>query len=429
MNERDFAGLMDACGPFERHPHVAVAVSGGADSLALMHLLKAWTSSRQGRLTALTVDHGLRPDSALEARTVADWAKAAGIEHHILTWTGVKPQSGLQAAARDARYRLLGAWCRAAHVLHVVTAHQLDDQRETVAMRQARGAGDQAGLAGMSLISSREGVRLLRPLLSVPGADLRRYLTARGQRWIEDPSNRQERFERIRWRRGLEGPLPTPSEIRAWGEQRARDEEAVADLLMRSADIHPAGHVLVDMAVWHAAPSRLQAPALWRLMATVSGRDYPPARGALDHALEGLLARGAVASLGGTLIGRWRGKGLICREAGAVTETVRTSGPWDRRFQVEIAPNGVEVMVGALSEAGVAEIGQSGLFQQGSVDIPPLARPALPAVRDATGRLIFVPYLGFDPYGRGQDAQFRFLPRNSATSSGFTVAYGWPHTI
>jgi tRNA(Ile)-lysidine synthase len=426
LNEPHFAGLMEACGPFERHPHIAVAVSGGADSLALMHLLKAWTAARQGRLTALTVDHGLRPDSAAEARTVAEWAKAAGIEHHILNWTGDKPQSGLQAAAREARYGLLGAWCRAAQVLHLATAHQLDDQRETVAMRQARGGGDQAGLAGMSLISNREGVRLLRPLLGVPGTDLRRYLTASGVSWIEDPSNRQERFERIRWRQGLEGPLPTPTEIRGWGEQRARDEEAVADLLIRSADIHPAGHVLIDLAVWQAAPGRLQAPALWRLMATVSGRDYPPARATLDHALEGLLAGGGVASLGGTLLGHWRGKGLICREAGAVSETLRIGGLWDRRFEVAFAPN---LVVSALGEAGVAEIGQSRLFRQSSVDIPPLARPALPAVRDATGRLIFVPYLGFDPYGRGQDAQFRFLPRNSATSSGFTVAYGWPHTI
>jgi tRNA(Ile)-lysidine synthase len=429
LNESDFAGLMDACGPFEHNPHVAAAVSGGADSLALMHLLKAWTVARQGRLTALTVDHGLRPDSAAEARMVAGWAKAAGIEHHILNWTGDKPQSGLQAAARDARYGLLGAWCRTAHVLHLATAHQLDDQRETVAMRQARGGGNQTGLAGMSLITNREGVRLVRPLLGVPAADLRRFLTALGANWIEDPSNRQERFERIRWRQGLEGPLPTPAEIRNWGKQRARDEEAMADLLMRSADIRPAGHVLVDLDVWKAAPGRLLAPALWRLMATVSGRDYPPARATLDRSLKNLLTGGSVASLGGTLIGRWQGKGLICREAGTVTGTLRTSGLWDRRFRVEIAPNGAEVMVGALSEAGVAEIGQSGLLRQSSVDIPPLARPALPAVRDATGRLIFVPYLGFDPYGRGQDAQFRFLPRNSATSSGFTVAYGWPHTI
>lgn len=420
---------MAVCGPFERQPHIAVGVSGGADSLALMLLLRAWIEGQGGRLTALTVDHELRPESGAEAAQVGDWARAAGVEHHILTWRGVKPQSGLQAAARAARYGLMGGWCRAANVLHLATAHQLDDQRETVAMRRARGGTDHFGLAGMSLISNRDGVRLLRPLLCIPGAALRSYLTSRGQAWIEDPSNRQERFERIRWRKGLEGPLPSPDEIRTWGESRASDEKAIADLLARSVDIHPAGHILVDIPAWLAAPGRLHAPALGRLMAVVSGREYPPDRKSLERVTDKLLSGNVTASLGGTLVTHWKGRGLICREAAAVTETLSGRGLWDRRFQVDITAGGEGLQLGALGEAGVAEIGQSGLNRPLIRDIPPLARPALPAVRDATGRPIFVPYLGFDPYGQGQVAHFRFLPRNSATSSGFTVAYGWPHTI
>ncbi|MDY0873271.1 tRNA lysidine(34) synthetase TilS [Dongia rigui] len=417
---------MAACGPFEPFPHVAVAVSGGADSLALLLLMHRWTRALGGKVRALTVDHGLRAESAAEAQQVALWATAAGIDHHILRWLGEKSGAGLQAAARQARYDLMTAWCRDAGVLHLATAHSLDDQRETVAMRQARGGPSQMGLAGMSLISTRSGVRLLRPLLPVPGALLRHHLTVLGQAWIEDPSNRLTRFERIRWREGREGALPQTADIRHWGEQRVADERAIADLFIRSVDIHAAGHVCVDLDPWKAVPDRWRIPALGQLIRLVAGADYQPAHGALARVAAGWLEAPRVTSLGGALIGHWRGRGLICREAAGVREKLTTSGLWDGRFAVDLAPN---MTVGALGEPGVAEIGQSGHSQHWNRDIPPLARAALPAVRDATGRLMLVPYLGFDPYGRGSDTHFRFLPHNSATSSGFTVAYGWQHTI
>jgi len=417
---------MAACGPFERHPHVAVAVSGGADSLALMLLLDRWVRGMGGKVSALTVDHGLRPESAAEARQVGVWARACGIDHHILRWLGDKSAAGLQAAARRARYDLMTAWCRGAEVLHLATAHQQDDQRETVAMRLARGGASEMGLSGMSLIAARDGVRLLRPLLSVPGAVLRNFLSVQGQAWIEDPSNQQTRFERIRWRQGSEGALPDPDAIRHWGERRVADEQAMADLFMRSVDIHPAGHVCVDLSAWHAVPERLAVPSVGQLIRLTAGADYQPAYAALARIVSSWLHDPKVMSLGGCLLGHWRGHGLICREAAGVTEELTVSGLWDGRFVVELASN---MTVRVLGEAGVAEIGQSGHAPAWNRDIPPLARPALPAVRDATGRLIQVPYLGFDPYGRGSDTHFRFLPHNSATSSGFTVAYGWQHTI
>ncbi|WP_374650710.1 tRNA lysidine(34) synthetase TilS [Dongia sp.] len=419
---------MAACGPYESRPHIAVAVSGGADSLALMYLLHAWTRAQGGRLSAFTVDHGLRADSAAEADQVASWAVAAGIAHRILRWTGKKPESGLQAAARRARYQLLADACRAAGILHLVTAHQLDDQRETVAMRQARKGADQQGLAGMSAIVARDGVRLLRPLLGVSGEILRDYLRARGQSWLDDPSNQLVRFERVRWRMGLEGPLPAAAEIHDWGRQRVAGEEAIADLFIRSVEINPAGHVLIDLPVWRHAPERVRGPALARLIGVISGIDYPPASEALGRAVDCLLACRPAMSLGGCLIGTWHGLGLVCREASAVKDRLTQSGRWDNRFDVRMEGEPGSI-VAILGEDGVAEIGQSGYFRSWRKDIPPLARPALPAVRDATGRLIFVAYLGFDPYGQGQATHFRFLPRNSATSSGFTVAYGWPHTI
>ncbi|WP_374382204.1 tRNA lysidine(34) synthetase TilS [Dongia sp.] len=416
-------------GPFEHAPQIAVAVSGGADSLALMHLLKNWVAGHGGRLTALTVDHGLRPESAAEAAQVSAWAAAAGIDHRILRWTGDKPTGGLQAAARAARYDLMTDWCRAAQVHHLLIAHQFDDQRETIAMRRARNPDSDLGLAGMSAITVRNGIRLLRPLLNVPGADLRAYLREHSLAWIEDPSNQSTRFERIRWRQGLEGPLPDRADIARWGRQRQALEAETGDHLLRAVEIHPAGHVLIDLDAWGEGPEPVRHLALTRLIGMIGGGDHPPAKAALARIEAGLRDGAPVASLGGTLIGRWRGRGLVCREAGCVRHVLVGSGLWDGRFEVSNKEEKGGEKVSILGDSGIAEIGLSGYSRTLGKDIPPIARPALPAIRDATGRLIYVPYLGFDPYGRGESVQIRFLPRNSATSSGFTVAHGWPHTI
>ncbi len=118
--------------------------------MALMLLLADWVAARGGRLTALTVDHGLRAGLRRRGGAGRVWAAEAGIDHHILRWSAAKPQAGLQAAARQARYDLLTAWCRENDVLHLAVAHQLDDQRETVAMRRARDTSESAGFAGMS---------------------------------------------------------------------------------------------------------------------------------------------------------------------------------------------------------------------------------------------------------------------------------------
>ncbi|HEX9449192.1 MAG TPA: tRNA lysidine(34) synthetase TilS, partial [Dongiaceae bacterium] len=215
ISDSAFAKLMAALGPFESAPHLAVAVSGGSDSLALLLLLKTWIDARQGRLTALSVDHGLRPEAAAECRQVGALIAAinAGhgqttsgraIAHEILTWQGAKPRHGVMAAARTARYRLLVAWCRAHDVLHLALGHHADDQAETVLMRQAHGSST-FGLAGMAGIRALGGVRLLRPLLSRRKTELTALVAAAGLAWIDDPSNASRRFERVRWRQEL-GP-------------------------------------------------------------------------------------------------------------------------------------------------------------------------------------------------------------------------------
>ena len=162
---------MAPLGPFEPAPRVAVAVSGGSDSLALCLLADRWTRARGGTVFGLTVDHRLRLASGAEAAQVRRWLAARAISHRTLRWTGTRPVSRIQEAARAARLALLVGWCRRAHVLHLLLGHQREDQAETVLQRLVRGSGID-GLAAMAPVrlaieSDGGGVRMLRPLLPV----------------------------------------------------------------------------------------------------------------------------------------------------------------------------------------------------------------------------------------------------------------------
>jgi len=182
-------------------PAIVLAVSGGPDSVALMWLAAGWrrAQKRGPHLVAVTVDHGLRPEAAREAREVRRLAASLGLPHRTLRWTGPKPVTGLPAAARDARYRLLVKAARASGATHILTAHTRDDQAETLLMRMARGSG-LAGLAAMARQSDRDGVVLARPLLHIAKSRLVATLDKAGIGFVDDPTNRDPSFTRPRFR-------------------------------------------------------------------------------------------------------------------------------------------------------------------------------------------------------------------------------------
>jgi tRNA(Ile)-lysidine synthase len=194
-----FRGLEDL-------PGLVLAVSGGPDSTALLVLAARWAKrlKRAPKLIAVTIDHGLRPEAAREAATVKELARRLGVAHRTLRWRGEKPQSGLQEAARYARYALLAQIATRSRFAHILTAHTLDDQAETVLFRLARGSG-LFGLTGMAHAAPLplDGVReifLVRPLLHLPKARLVATLKAARIAYAEDPSNRDPRFTRARLR-------------------------------------------------------------------------------------------------------------------------------------------------------------------------------------------------------------------------------------
>jgi tRNA(Ile)-lysidine synthase len=219
-------------------PAIVLAVSGGPDSIALMWLAARWrrAMTRGPRLIAVTVDHGLRREAAREAREVKRLAKDLDLPHRTLRWTGVKPNTGLPAAARAARYRLLAKAARAGGATHILTAHTRDDQAETLLMRMLRGSGI-AGLAAMARESERDGVRLARPLLDIPKSQLIATLNRAKIAYADDPSNRDASYTRPR----LRALMPALAD-------EGGDSRNLARLASRLARANAALEVLADGA-------------------------------------------------------------------------------------------------------------------------------------------------------------------------------------
>jgi tRNA(Ile)-lysidine synthase len=233
---------------------LVLAVSGGPDSIALMWLAARWRRalSRGPDLLAVTVDHGLRPESAREARDVKRLARALDVPHRTMRWTGEKPKSGVPAAARAARYRLLAGAARQSGASHILTAHTRDDQAETLLMRLVRGSGI-SGLAAMARESEREGVFIARPFLNISKSRLIATLAKADIAYADDPTNRDVSFTRPRIRSVIEG-LAT----------EGGDARNLARLASRLARANAAIEVLVDGAARYLAlrDREAQSPAV-----------------------------------------------------------------------------------------------------------------------------------------------------------------------
>jgi tRNA(Ile)-lysidine synthase len=260
--------------PLANVPALLLAVSGGPDSVALMRLAAAVFRPGEGgpRLSAATIDHGLREEGATEAAAVGAWAAELGIAHATLEWRGPKPSTGLQEQAREARYGLLHAHAKALGIIDFATAHHADDQAETVLMRLAAGSGP-AGLAGMRTRSQRAGLVHWRPLLGVPKERLLATLVAAGQAWFEDPGNCDGRFARGRLR--AMQPLLAAEGLDRERLLRLAEREARADdALSAMAAAAWARHVRVFDAGLSLAPEALREPReiFIRLLAAMLGR-------------------------------------------------------------------------------------------------------------------------------------------------------------
>jgi tRNA(Ile)-lysidine synthase len=336
-----------------------IAISGGSDSTGLLLALSAALKQHRGppiSLIAATIDHGLRPEAAAEARRVAEICAALDIQHSIRRWDGEKPASGISAAARAARYRLLGALAEEQAASAILTGHTLDDQFETIAMRQSRGdgAGVQAlpsssrgpspGLAGMApaVILARRHF-LLRPLLSTRRAALRAFLADRGIGWIEDPSNEDARYERARIRQALPPVTDAQavarlSDISAAGARRTGLADAAADLFEAHLTLRE-GVVARLAADALAMDPPILSHAVATLIAVLGGRSHLVASHSMRR-VETWLSTGDPGRLtvGRVMLQRRRDALFLVRESRDLHDIVIQPGEariWDDRFRIE----------------------------------------------------------------------------------------------
>ncbi|KAB2919691.1 MAG: tRNA lysidine(34) synthetase TilS [Hyphomicrobiaceae bacterium] len=412
----ELAGLFDQYLKSLADARAALAVSGGSDSTALMVLCADWLGqigAPTAGLTVLTVDHGLRPQSAEEARLVAHRAADLGFAHATLVWEGAKPQTGLQAAARAARYRLMGAYVHHHGLGWLLTAHTAEDQAETVLMRLARGSGLD-GLAGMSqttVLGARgeQPLRIVRPLLNVSRARLRATLTERGIPWVEDPSNLSPAFERTRLRAAREhlDALGLTSEMICLSARRLQRARAAvdgwaasfADAAAGHVHVDPCGYLAIDGPALRALPAEIAIRVLTRAVVAAGGSDEPVALANVET-IAGHLGSGS--GCGAWTLSRAKITAgpehiLIEREPGReelphLTLAPGRSAVWDGRFKVHAEP----AMEGTVDVGPLGPDGLKELRGLGAVTSPAPASTlrAMPAFRRG-GVLVAVPSLNW----------------------------------
>lgn len=397
-----------------------VALSGGADSTALLRLL---AETKRYEVTAATVDHGLRPASREEAEAAGAWCRALGVPHAILTWSGPKPASALQEAARKARYALLAAEAARVGAGAIVVAHTADDQAETVFMRLARGSGA-AGLSAMAPSSSialeaEAPVPVLRPLLGVRRAELRQFLAGIGQPFHDDPYNDDPLYERVRTR-ALLGALEEQRLLTVDALCLAAARLAATEAEARGADdtafrgaggwFHAAGPAVVERPDRLGARGGLAA----RLIRAVSGAEHAPSDADAALALSEARSTGS-ATIGGALLRRHRERLLFLREPAAVlgrqdvapSSSLRLSPRerrlWDGRFIVDNAGD-TDVQIAPLGERVRQIVGAARRY-----DLPDEALATAPDVFLSPAR-VRVLSLAAERFGMGRSRPvMRFL--------------------
>jgi tRNA(Ile)-lysidine synthase len=383
---------MDPLGPFGAAPFLAVGVSGGPHSLALALLARDWVRQRGGRLVALVVDHGLRPESAADAAWTAGRLRRFTVDAEVIA-LGLVAGTAVQERARAARLQAMLARCAALGAPWLLLGQHRGDQAETVLFRALRGSGA-AGLAGIPPLRAAAEAMLLRPLLEVAPARLEALLKANKVVPLRDPSNLDPRFMRVRLRQGLadpDGQGPGVAALAAAGQafarRRARREEAVAARLAAASSLAPEGWAKLDAAA--LGDDAVAAAALAALLRLISGAEHAPAA----LAVAALLRRGQ-----GTLHGvRWQG-GVLCREAAACAPPL-PAGPgcrWDGRWRVARAPEATEVGPLGREAEGLDRAARRGLLARVLAGLPALRRDGLvvsvPALRLGEGaELCFEP--------------------------------------
>lgn len=342
---------------------VGVAVSGGGDSMALLHLMHVFCALHGCKLRAVTVNHGLRAEAEQEADTVRQFCAQLGVPHDTLLWTDWDGKGNLQSAARDARYALMADWATTHGLNTIAVGHTADDQAETFLMRLARRSGVD-GLAGMPPRVVRNGITWVRPLLAASREDLRSYLRTQQINWIDDPSNEDRQFERVRTRQtlghlaelGIDATVLTEVVGHMAQARKALDWQtflAARELV----DIEAGAVVLCDRRL-RTLPDEIQRRLLVQSVNWVSRGDYPARRAAIANLMRAL-RKGQAGTADGVHVRRVKGHIWVFREFNAVRDLESCPDTlWDHRWR--LSPTGPD---GGWNDVTVRALGNEGLTQ------------------------------------------------------------------
>lgn len=396
-----FAGVAEA-------KTIALAVSGGADSLALMLLAGRWAGLRDDppRLIVYSVNHGLRLDAGAEVAMVLEAAAGLGLDARGLVWQGEKPRTGVQEAARAARYALFGAAMAEDGADILLTAHHRQDQAETILMRLAHGSGLE-GLRGMSRLSRVEGVPLYRPLLDIEPEALRAVVAEAGLTPVEDPSNNDPYYERVRWRR----ILPQLAELGLdsatlclFGQRMADADTAIARVaeacFSEMVSLDGFGSARIASGPFAGLGNAIATRLLGRVLRIVGGRQKPRALGQVEKLQAELAAGGPArtATLLGCVIRRRDDAILVAREPGrrlpdALKLPAGGGLVWDGRFRIANGSERDDLVVGADDYLPRRQLEQ---FLGFKVTAPAEALRTVPIVRDGEGKVLALGGWSFD---------------------------------
>lgn len=393
--------------PLKALPTLAVGVSGGPDSMALMLMLVRWRSiigENAPEIIVMSVDHGLRREATEEVKLVAGIARKFGLKYQGFTWSGLEAEGNVSANSRDARYDLMCGWCAHKQISHLLVAHTLDDQAETVLLRLARGSGVD-GLSAMAVSRFWNATVIYRPLLNVKRSRLRQLLEQASCPYVEDPSNHDLKYDRVRLRQALAilEPLGISAEGLAETAGRlAQAREALDEMARQAIDqavvVDDAGYCVLSPQKLAPYAYEIKRRVLGRLLRAIAGRPYAPQQSLLDGLLAWVSTPDTSSrTLGGCLFMVRHGDVWVMRERGrkSLPELLLKPGQselWDNRFDVSLsAASDAPLVVKAL---GVEKYAGLKAVEDNIVHYPSSLAAGLPSFWQGP-ELIAVPHLNY----------------------------------
>ena len=418
MIEKVFFKVMDTLGPYEKNPHLAVAVSGGSDSLCLAILAQEWANNRGGKITALIVDHGLRKNSGKECKETQNILKKRKIFSHCFKWKLSKiPKKGVQEKAREFRYNIFEDWCFKKNIVHLLVAHHFEDQKETFLMRLNNNSNIY-GLACMPKILFKKKIRILRPLLDLKKKEIIKYLKEKKVNWIEDPTNVSSKYSRNRLRKilpKLEKKGLTDNKLKKIlkraQKERKKIENKLADWLNKYVDINSLGYALINFSSLKLLNKDDFIFIFSRILNMISGSFYVPKSKYVYNFYKKIKSNETInhSNLGGCHIFFFKERLYVCREIFKKDRKQKINFQfnkivWDNRFEIEQKKNknfllkkelGKSVFIEQLQKDGWNEILLKNEKLKKEFMIPNKIILSLPAIKNKKSDVLYVPHLNY----------------------------------